>query len=59
MNWEEFFEQYKDSLIHNHSDMLDFTVEELYQAIKRRLCAEIKVMLPNTGFIGWLWVEEE
>lgn len=35
----------KDCLIYGHEDMVNFTTEELYQAIKARLQDEIEVFL--------------
>mgnify|MGYP003393032480 CR=1 FL=1 len=43
MDFNEFFKQHKDCLIYGHEDMVNFTTEELYHAIKARLMAEIEV----------------
>jgi len=37
LKWEKFFKQYKDCIIYGHEDMVHFTVEEFYQAIKDRM----------------------
>ncbi len=43
MDYKEFFRQHQNCIIYGHEDMVHFTTEELYQAIKTRLKAEIEV----------------
>lgn len=40
MDYNEFFKQHGDCIIYGHEDMVSFTTEELYQAIKARLKVE-------------------
>ena len=40
MDSHKFFNQYRDCIIYGHEDMVNFTVEDLYQAIRQRLLKE-------------------
>ena len=41
MDYKEFFKQHKNCLIYGHEDMVNFNVEEFFQAIKERLVDEL------------------
>jgi len=44
MDYKEFFKQHKDCIIYGHEDMVHFTTEEFYQAIKERLVDEFSAL---------------
>ena len=49
MNHVEFFNQYQNCIIYGHEDMVNFTTEELYQAIKARLEDDKPASYPPQG----------